>query len=208
MGREKMGLTAHCHNLWDAPPPEKQGEGRKRRGAVGEGPGGVEAVAAMGDGCKSGCPGLSGRCGSNGSRWRGNAVRRRAVSKTVVGSSAPCTEKREKPNRTKTAPKQTEKRGKRAGEKRDNRKLSQRVSVFFRGAGGVEAVAGAGRCWPVLPGAVRVGWPACCRAAALGAPGPVPSPWPGSRGAGKNGVTTRRHSPCGKMGGRKERRGF
>lgn len=84
------------------------------------------------------------RRGSNGNRWRGNAVRRRAVSKTVVGSSAPCTEKREKPNRTKTAPKQTEKRGKRAGEKRDNYKLSQRVSVFFRGAG---ALSMAGKPW-------------------------------------------------------------
>ncbi len=91
------------------------------------------------------------RCGSNGSRWRGNAVRRRAVSKTVVDDTAPCTEKREKPNRTKTTPKQTEKRGKEAGEKRDNRKLSQRVSVFFpRGRvawklpGGCIGCAGAG----------------------------------------------------------------
>ena len=78
-------------------------------------------------------------------------------------------ERGEKPNRTKTAPKQTEKRGKRAGEKRDNRKLSQRVSVFFRGAG----------------------WLGNCRAAALGAPGPVPSPWPGGivRGGEKEPVT-------------------
>lgn len=59
----------------------------------------------------------AGRRGSNGSRWRGNAVRRRAVSKTVVDDTAPCTEKREKPNRTKTTPKQTEKRGQRAGER-------------------------------------------------------------------------------------------
>lgn len=91
-----------------------------------------------------GCPR---RRGSNGSRWRGNAVRRRAVSKTVVGSSAPCTEKREKPNRTKTGPKQTEKRGERAGEKRDNRKLSQRVSVFPQG----RAVLSGWAAWK-LPG--------------------------------------------------------
>ncbi len=58
---DKKGITVDCHNLWDAPPPEKQGEGRKKRGAVGEGPGGVEAVAAIRDGCKSGRAVLSGR---------------------------------------------------------------------------------------------------------------------------------------------------
>lgn len=124
--------------------PDKKGERIKLSQFVGAGAGAISMAGRY-------CPR---RCGSNGSRWRGNAVRRRAVSKTVVGSSAPCTEKREKPNRTKTTPKQTEKRGKRAGEKRDNYKLSQRVSVFFRGAG----------------------WLGNCRAGALGAPGPVPSP--------------------------------
>lgn len=47
-----------------------------------------------------------------------------------------------KPNRTKTAPKQTEKRGQRAGKKRDTRKLSQRVNAFPVGPGGLDAVAG------------------------------------------------------------------
>ena len=100
--------------------PGKKGERIKLSQIVGAGAGSLSMAGQY-------CPR---RCGSNGSRWRGNAVRRRAVSKTVVGSSAPCTEKREKPNRTKTAPKQTEKRGKRAGEKGANRTLSQRVSVF------------------------------------------------------------------------------
>lgn len=160
---DKKGITVDCHNLWGpgpvpspwpeamgreknrryiplsrpgiTAPPEKQGEGRKRRGAVGEGPGGLEPVAGevgydwadweswqamlpqwgmVANRAARGCPR---RCGSNGSRWRGNAVRRRAVSKTVVGSSAPCTGKREKPNRTQTAPKQTEKRGKGPGKR-------------------------------------------------------------------------------------------
>ncbi len=69
-GREKMGLTALCHKLWgpvpspwpeamgwekngvifryhdpaSQRPPEKQGEGRKRREAVGGGPGGLEVA--------------------------------------------------------------------------------------------------------------------------------------------------------------------
>ena len=50
-------------------------------------------------------------------------------------------ETEERPNRTKTAPKQTEKRGQRAGGKRDTRKGSQKVSVFPVGPGGLEAVA-------------------------------------------------------------------
>lgn len=109
--------------------PDKKGERMKLSQFVGAGAGAISMAGRY-------CPR---RCGSNGSRWRGNAVRRRAVSKTVVGSSAPCTEKREKPNRTKTAPKQTEKRGKRAGKKGANRTLSQIV-----GAG---ALSMAGKPW-------------------------------------------------------------
>lgn len=156
--------------------PDKKGERMKLSQFVGAGAGAISMAGRC-------CPGGAGRMGAGG----GGMMSAAGLFQKPWWVVLPHARKRgEKPNRTKTTPKQTEKRGKRAGEKRDNYKLSQRVSVFFRGAG----------------------WLGNCRAGALGAPGPVSSPWPGSRGARKTGVTTRRHSPCGKMGGRKERRGF
>lgn len=81
--------------------PDKKGERMKLSQFVGAGAGALSMAGRY-------CPR---RCGSNGSRWRGNAVRRRAVSKTVVGSSAPCTGKRGKTKQDKNWPQTDRKKG-------------------------------------------------------------------------------------------------
>ena len=115
--------------------------------------------------------------GPVGNRWPGNKARGEAVLQNVTGKIEG------KPNRTKTAPKQTEKRGQRAGGKRDTRKGSQKVSVFSVGRA----------AWKLLGGGI-------------GCAGPVPSPWPVAMGRGK----ARRYIPVSqprRENGRKERRG-
>ena len=142
---DKKGITVDCHRLWGPGPVPSPWPGSIVRGGAG-------------------------RMGTGG----GGMLSAAGLFQKPWWVVLPHARKRgEKPNRTKTGPKQTEKRGKRAGEKRDNRKLSQRVSVFSAGPGSIVRAGGLetagrrhwvrrGRCplhgRAVLSAAARVEW--------------------------------------------------